>query len=201
MAKKRIVNILEQKEVYKRFHSLDEVLLEHESFHGGMAQPLEREVFHSGKASLALLYIPETDELLLNEQFRTGAYFADAENPWLIEVAGGIIDEGEGPEETMIREVFEETGSKVLDFEFVNNIYPTPGSIAEEIFLYCARIGKDSKAGIYGEVSEGEEIKTNLYKVSDVIKMLDNGTIKNGLTYSVASWFARHHDRLKQKWS
>ena len=201
MKKNRIVNIIEKKEVYKRFHALSEVVIEHESFHGGMATPIEREVFHSSKAALVVLYIPETDQLLLNEQFRTGAYFSGAENPWLLEIAGGIMDEGEKPEETMIREAFEETGSKVIDYEFIANIYPTPGSIAEEIFFFCARIDPSIKAGIYGEVSEGEEIKTSLYDAADVIQMLDDNKIKNGLAFSALSWFARNHDRIKEKWT
>lgn len=196
----REVKIISEKRVFDKFHTLDEVIVQPSSLaHDGFAEPMSREVFYCGHASSVLPYIPETDEILLIEQFRFGAFYMDSENPWMLEMPGGIVDKGESPEEAAIREMLEESGAEVLDTEFITAVHTSPGSVADKAYLYCCRISPSTDTGIFG--SHDEEIKSHKFPAKELIKMLDDGKINSGTTYSALSWFARNHDRLKEKWT
>jgi len=65
--------IISRKQVFKRFFSLDVIEAEPRSLkHEGYALKIEREVMDVGGVVVILLYCPETDEILLNQQFRMG---------------------------------------------------------------------------------------------------------------------------------
>lgn len=187
---------------FDKFHKLEIVVAEPDSLKkNGAACAIQREVFRCGKAALVLMYLPETDQVLMSEQFRMGAFMAEAENPFLLECAGGIVDDGETPEQTAIREACEETGCNVTDIEFIGNFYPSPGCLDEEFFLYCGRIQTAQDGGVFGNEDEEEEIKTHLIDVSTLKEMMAKNDIKHGMTAIAMLWFFAHHDRLRQKWT
>ena len=57
---------------------------------------------------------------------------------YLYELPAGVIDEGEAPEKTALRELYEETGFKAEKAEPLGSFYPSPGATDEEIHLFCA---------------------------------------------------------------
>jgi ADP-ribose pyrophosphatase len=192
--------IISRKVEFEGWHKLETVVVQHQSLkHDGWTSPISREIFYCGTVAVALLYQPETDQILLNEQFRVGAFLAGDDNPWLMECCAGMIDDGEDPETAARREAVEETGCEILDLEFIGKAYPSPGGSEEVFMLYCGRIGK-AEAGHYGLEEEGEEIKTHLVPALDAIRMLDAGRITNAATVICLNWFARNHDRLRRKW-
>jgi len=193
--------IISRKLEFKGWHRLETVVIQHQSLkHDGWTSPISREIYYCGTAVVALLYQPETDQILLNEQFRVGAFIAGDDSPWLMECCAGMIDDGEDPEAAVRREAAEETGCTILDLEFIGKTYPSPGGSDEVHLLYCGRIGT-AKAGHYGLAEEGEEIKTHLVSAAEAIDMLDTGRITNAATVICLHWFARNHDRLRRKWS
>jgi ADP-ribose pyrophosphatase len=193
--------IISRKVEFEGWHKLETVVLQHASLrHDGQVEPMKREMYYCGTCVVTLLYLPETDQILLNEQFRIGAFMAGEPNPWLYECCAGMVDEGEEPEDAARREAIEETGSQILDLEFIGKVYTSPGGSDEKYMLYCGRIGT-AEAGHYGIEEEGEEIKTHLVSVADAIHMLDTGKIINSGTVMCLQWFARNHDRLSKKWS
>jgi len=193
--------ILSRKTVFEAYHKLEVVKVQPRSLKAGdgWCHEMEREIFFGKSIAIMLLYIPETDEILLNQQFRLGAMLAGEKNPHMLECAAGAIDPGEKPEEAARREAFEETGCKVLDLEFVGNCYSSPGCMAEQFWMYIARIEK-AKTGIYGHEHEGEEILTHLLPYKKVVEMIDNNEITNVNAALMLNWFARHRDRLRKKW-
>ena len=192
--------IISRKVEFKGWHSLESIVVQHQSLkNGGWTAPLSREMYYCGTAVVALLYLPETDQILLNEQFRVGAFMAGDDNPWLMECCAGMIDGGEDPESAVRREALEETGCGILDLEFIGKTYPSPGGSDESHLLYCGRIGA-AETGHYGLEEEGEEIKTHLVAAADAIDMLDSGRITNAATVICLHWFARNHERLRRKW-
>jgi ADP-ribose pyrophosphatase len=193
--------ILSHEVIFDGYHRLEmfkvqpRSLKDPQSWSGEMT----REIFFGKTIAIIVLYIPETDEILLNQQFRLGAMLAGEKNPHMLECAAGAVDEGETPEEAARRETFEETGCEVLDLEFVGNCYSSPGCMAEQFYMYIARIAK-AKTGIYGHAQEGEEILTHLLPFKEVLQMLDNGEITNVNAALMLNWFARHRERLRKKW-
>ncbi len=193
--------IISRKIEFDGWHRLETLVVQPASLrHDGQAEPMQREMYFCGMCVVVLLYLPETDQILLNEQFRVGPFVAGDPNPWLLECCAGMVDEGEGPEEAVRREAIEETGCHILDLEFIAKAYPSPGGTDETQMLYCGRVSK-AEAGHYGVEEEGEEIKTHLMPAVEVIRMLDTGKITNGATLTCLHWFARNYDRLRKKWS
>jgi len=198
---KEQAKIISTKTEFNGWHKLDVVTLQHYSLEDQSLMPaISRDVFYCPAAAVALLYVAETDQILLNQQFRTGVFMAGDPEPYVYELCSGVIDKGETPEEAIIREAEEETGSKILDLEFAGKSYTNPSSSTHFFHMFCGRI-KAPVTGIYGEKSEGEEVKTHLVDADEVIKMAQEGKI--GFMGAVACiyWFAANKDRLRKKWS
>lgn len=193
--------IISRKLEFVGWHTLETLVVQPLSLrHEGRAASMSREIYYCGTVAVILLYLPETDQVVLNEQFRVGAFVADDENPWLYECCAGMVDDGENPEDAARREALEETGCHVLDMEFIGKAYPSPGGSDEVCMLYCGRIGK-AEAGHYGVEEEGEEIKTHLVSADEAVRMIDDGRITNASALICLHWFARNHERLRKKWS
>lgn len=193
--------IVSREKVFDGFHRLEIIRVKPKSMkHDGWAEEMEREIFTAGPYSTVVLYVPETDEILLNEQFRLGAFMARAQDPFLLECAAGMIDEGETPEEAAVRETLEETGCEVLELERIGSFYTSPGCLDEEAYVFVGRIARSDTSQIFGVEEEGEEIRTHLLKSDKVIEMLDQGLIQNGSSALALNWFARHRDRLRRQW-
>ena len=64
--------------------------------------------------------------------------FRPAFEKFLYELPAGVIDEGELPEQTAIRELKEETGYIAENAKYLGCFYPSPGATEEVIELYLA---------------------------------------------------------------
>jgi ADP-ribose pyrophosphatase len=193
--------IVSRKTAFEGYHKLEIIEAQPKSLRdGGWTETMRREIFTAGPYSTVVLYIPETDEILLSEQFRLGAFMAGAGDPFLFECAAGAIDPGETPHETAIRETLEETGCEIKELDFVGSFYTSPGCLNEEAYVFVGRIEKAETGAIFGLEEEGEEIRTHLLPAAKVFEMLDAGLIKNGSSALALHWFARHKDDIRNKW-
>jgi ADP-ribose pyrophosphatase len=111
-----------------------------------------REQFDRGNAVAALIFDTIKQEYILAKQFRVGS-----END-LIEVVAGMIDKGEEPEQSITREIEEETGYKVDRLEHIDTFYTSPGGTTEQITLYYAEVSNQHMQG-GGNVHENEHIE------------------------------------------
>lgn len=92
----------------------------------------KREVVeHPGGVCVAAL--TKDNELLLVKQFR----YPYAQE--ILEIPAGKREAGEDPLCCGKRELAEETGAQSDNFEFLGQIYPTPGYTNEIIYLYLAK--------------------------------------------------------------
>lgn len=137
--------------VYDGFFKVEKVILEHKG------QELDRDLVIPKNGVAALVFDTLKKEYILIEQYRL-----PAERP-LIEIVAGLVDKAhENPEETIVREIEEETGYEVDKLEPIRCFYPTPGSYTEKIWLYYAEVSHKSGQG-GGVDSEHEDIKTVTY--------------------------------------
>ncbi|MBI1216388.1 MAG: NUDIX domain-containing protein [Alphaproteobacteria bacterium] len=195
--------IISRKVEFDGWHRLETVVAQPRSLkHGGWADEMAREVMRGGeegKIACVLLYIPETDEILLNEQFRMGAMIAGAQDPFLFECAAGFVDAGETPAEAATREALEETGTEITALHPIGIYYTSPGCLAEEFHIFIGRIAA-AESGIYGMAHEGEEIKTHLLTAKQALQMLDENHIRNAVTSIALHWFARNKEKIRKQW-
>ena len=81
---------------------------------------------------VAIIPIDDNDNVLLVNQFR------QAVGKELLEIPAGGIDDGEGPEDAVRREMQEETGFLPGKVQSLGGFYSAPGYCTEYLYLYLA---------------------------------------------------------------
>ena len=180
--------IINKKNLYSGFFSLNKYEFIHKKHNGEWTSNVEREVFSGAHVSSLLPYDPIKKEIILIQQFRAGALSRYDEN-YLLEIVAGIVDEGENPEQTAIRECFEETGCEVKKIHPIQSYFPAPGSSESYYHLYLGEIQTFDGERIKGLEKENEDILVKSFKIDEVRQMLKEKKIMNGLTLVALQWF------------
>jgi ADP-ribose pyrophosphatase len=122
-------------------------------------------VVHNG--AVAMVAVDEKDNILLVRQFRTPA------GKVLLEVPAGTIEQGEKPDETVPRELQEETGYLPQKVTKLGGFYSAPGFSTEFIHIYLTTNLKPSRL----EADDTKEIELIRMPVNEAKKLIDSGTI------------------------
>ena len=146
-----------------------------------------REIYDHGHAVACLAHDPVQGTVLLVRQFRLPVMLHEgdieggtAHDGMSVETPAGLIDAGESPEETMRREMLEETGYEVSDLTFVADLYASPGSLSERMVLFTATYRSGEKAAEGGGLAEeGEEIEVLELPLTEARAMLADGRIRD----------------------
>lgn len=202
------VELIETRENYSGFFNLNTLKLRHRKFDGSWMEPIEREVFERGHAVSVIPYDPETDQVILIEQFRPGAYaalnspwFQGDSSPWLYEAVAGIIDPGEKPEEVAYREAIEETGCALTDILPICHYLVSPGGTSETVFVFAGRANSEDVGGLHGVAHEGEDIRPFAIGLEKAHAAIANGTINNGVTIIAIQWLMLHRETVIKNWT
>ena len=167
---------------------MNEVTLKYKKYDGNWSNDVKRELFGGAQVSAVLPYDPVKKEIVLIQQFRPGTISKNYNN-YLDEIVAGIIDPGEKPETTAIRECYEETGLEVKKITPIQGYFPAPGSSESFYHLFIAEIETFEGERLMGLETENEDILVKSFKISDVKQKLINGEILNGLTLIALQWF------------
>lgn len=161
--------------------------LTHERFDGGTTRELTRINFDRGDGVSVVVYSEATDEVVLVEQFRYPVYAASAQGDrdddgWLLELVAGMKDdEGRTVAE---REVQEETGCELTEPpERLATFYLSPGGTSERMEIYLAKVRDLDRVQTHAGVQhEGEDIRTHVVSLSNALKMIADGRIRDAKT-------------------
>lgn len=164
------IKLLDQQTAYAGFYRLRRLTLMHERYDGKMTPPLVREVVECSDVAAALLLDDARGRIVLVEQFRPGPYAAGL-SPWLLDIVAGRIMSGHTPEETIIREIREETGVDGHDLRLIGCHYTAPHISSERVHLFCARIDSTRIAGTHGVADEGEDIRPVVLDRTDALRL------------------------------
>ena len=104
----------------------------------GKRTSVPREIHDHGRAICVLPVDRERRLAMLVRQVRAGAVAAGEGDPMILEVAAGLIDPGESPEEAAIREAEEELGFCISDLQSVACFFASPGTLTEKINAFLA---------------------------------------------------------------
>ena len=185
---------------YAKFFAVEDYVLSHRKFNGGVSDPLSRAAFVSGDAVVILPYDPAQDTVLLVEQFRTGLLARGDRNPWSLEGVAGRIDAGETPEAAGRREGEEEAGVAFHALLQGPSYYPSPGAKAEFLYNYVGLCDLSQRpTGGGGLEEEGEDIRAHIIPFPQLMALIDSGEINNGPLVVLAYWLARERDKIRAK--
>jgi 8-oxo-dGTP pyrophosphatase MutT (NUDIX family) len=103
--------------------------------------------------------VTDDGQFVLIRQHRHGI------NAVTLEPAGGIIDPGEEPEASALRELMEETGYEAREVVSLGWVHPNPALQANRCFLFLARgarpaldeAGQPRRPGEHGDATESTE--------------------------------------------
>lgn len=188
--------IIKETSCYKGFFSLKEITLKHTLYKGGWSTPITREIFHRGNCVAVLLYDPVRDEVVVIEQFRVGALQLP-DNPWLLEIVAGAIEEGESTEEVAYRESVEEAGCEIQELVKINDFFTSPGGTSELLTLFYGKVDTSNVGGLHGLDHEDEDISVTTMKFADVYQLLLDGKILSAIPIIAIQWLYINRDNLR----
>lgn len=193
------VSVEQRERCFQGFYRLDRVHLKHRLFAGTMGPTISREVFVRPDAVCVVPYDPQTDTVVLVEQFRIGALDKSAE-PWLLEIVAGLIDDDEQPEDVARREAREEANLELHELWPITTYYPSPGGSDERVYLYVGRCSTEGVGGVFGLAEEGEDIRVHVWPLADALHAVEDGRIDNAASIIALQWLALNKQKVRTDW-
>lgn len=198
MNQERRYEILGRDTLYRGFFSLLGIHCRHTLFKGGWSEIFHRELFQRGDCVAVIPYDPARDEVVLIEQFRVGALRPD-ENPWLIEIVAGAIEEGEEADEVARRETREEAGCAILELRRIQEFYTSPGGSSEKITLFLAIVDCANVGGVHGLEEEHEDILVRAVPFAEAMALVEQGAVVSAIPLVGLQWLALHREGLRHE--
>ncbi|MFT4013433.1 MAG: NUDIX domain-containing protein [Paracoccus sp. (in: a-proteobacteria)] len=187
-------------EPYAGYFSVEEITLRHRRYRGGWTPDVLRAVFVSGDATVVLPWDPQRDRVLLIDQFRAAPAARDDRQPWIYETVAGRVDADETPEQAARREAREEAGLTISRLIPGPHHYPSPGAVAEFLYLYVGIADlPDGTAGLGGLDSEDEDIRSHVIAREELTRMALSGQIRNGPLLSLALWLELSQEKIRME--
>lgn len=186
--------------VFEGFFKMLRYHFTHPKYDGSQSPMVVREVFERGHAVAVLPYDPVLGEFVLIEQFRYPA-LATTDDPWLIEVIAGIIEEGEAEIDVCCREAKEEANIEISKLIKAVSYLSSPGGTTERLHIYLAQVDASKAFGIHGLENEAEDIKVLRVKEHEALRWLENGKIDNAAALIALQWFFLHKAEVLKRWA
>jgi len=184
MSQSRRATISEPIRVFDGFFKVDRVLVSHERADGTMSPEEPRFIFERGDSVAIILLNLDSETVVAVNQFKVpSAIGRRRDDPtttdgWITEAIAGMIDEGETPEQAVIRETKEETGYRIKDPKLISRFFSSPGGTSERIFLYFAEV-RDADRIEAGGGLDGEDVAVLHVPMRDLFDQLDRGSIED----------------------
>jgi len=128
----------------------------------------------------------EDNEVVLVRQYRHGIHDLS------LEIPGGLVEDGDTPEQAAWRELSEETGYGAEEMISLGFVYPNPAIQNNKCYTFLAR-----NALLVGEQEQdgGEDIEVLLKPLSEIPLLIHNGEISHSLVVVAFYRFLVEYER------
>jgi ADP-ribose pyrophosphatase len=116
--------------------------------------------------------LTEDNKVLMVHQYRHAAGIVS------LEIPGGVIDDGELPEQALRRELLEETGYQFDDFALLCTVYANPSTANNHTYCYLAKGGKKVQEQ---KLDVQEELIVETFTIPEVKQLLADNKIVQAL--------------------
>jgi nudix-type nucleoside diphosphatase (YffH/AdpP family) len=169
--------ILSSETVFHEFVRVEKAVIRWERFNGGMGSACSRYVVRRGDSVGIVPRCSETGRIVLVKQFRFPAHRGGSDG-YLWEIPAGMIDGGEKPVDTALRELSEEIGLEANSVAPLLSYYLSPGLLDEKMHLFLARLGSCSRLeSLGGRHEEEEELLIRSFGTEELLAMIREGEI------------------------
>ena len=183
------VKIKNTERLLNGFFEVDLATLQHEKFDGTWSETVKRFNLTRNDAVAVLIFLQDTNRLVLIRQFRYAAHIKGNEG-WIDEIVAGVIESGETPLECAKRECIEETGYEISKFELIASAFSSPGITTELVHLYIGYANSWDKIHIGGGLAEEhEDIQLLEFSPEEVIYKLKNREFIDAKTILALQYF------------
>jgi ADP-ribose pyrophosphatase len=148
------------KTIFQGYYKIDELTLK-----TNKGNTITRELFNNKDGIGAIVYNTKLNKYILIKQWRI------ATKQPIVEIVGGSIEQNQSPINTVHTEVLEEIGYKCDAVIPITCFYPSPGAIAEKVFLYYVEVSEQITPG-GGNQNEDEDIELVYLSHSDLINTI-----------------------------
>lgn len=136
-----------------------------------------------GPDGVTVLAVTPDRELVLVEQYRA------AVRRVTLEIPGGLMDDGEEPTATGIRELQEETGFVAGDARLLGTMLLNPSWETSRVHVVLAL---DARRTASMDLDPGEDVRVRTVPVDEVWDMLRDGRIEAATTVAALSFLRLH---------
>jgi ADP-ribose pyrophosphatase len=134
-----------------------------------------------------VLAITKDGQAVLVKQYRHGVQEV------LLELPGGIVEEGEEPIEGAKRELLEETGYSSNNIVEVGMIYPNPAIQSNRLFCFLAL---DAEEVGFQNLDESEDIEVELVHLDELVAMTKRREFLHALQVATLFHALAHLNRI-----
>lgn len=127
-----------------------------------------------------IIALTENDEVILVKQYRYGT------QKITLEIPGGMIDEGENPEQAAKRELLEETGYKSTDWQLIGITDPNPAIQNNKCYIFLAKNSKFIKTP---NLDNTEEIEILNAPLKEIPKLIQDSYITHSLVITAFYYY------------
>jgi ADP-ribose pyrophosphatase len=167
--------------------------VQHDKIIEPSGKPNERDVIrHNGSVVILAMDTSKSKKnpwVVIERQYRHAA------NQYLWELPAGKLDPGEDPLAGAQRELAEETGYSAKNWKPLVEYFASPGFLGEAMKVFQAEglVAGDAHP------EADEDIDFRLVKLSELLKMIENGAIKDGKTLTSVLLYARLNGSKRKK--
>lgn len=122
-----------------------------------------------------IVAVTENNEVVLERQFRHGTQNIS------LEVPAGIVEAGELPALTAVRELEEETGYTAAEVHYLGWLHPNPAIMNNRCHFYYAENAKKTNSQ---NLDLHEDIAVELVRFEDMPRLIAEGQITHALSHN-----------------